>query len=142
MAYTSAALLIERFGESLIIQLTDRAEAPTGAVVASVITQALTDTDAVIDGYVAGKYALPMVETPPLIADIALLIAIYKLHIYQPDPKIELDYKMALKSLEGIRDGNIRLPVAGVAAAGTGGTGARVTDRKRPFEASKMTGFI
>lgn len=142
MSYTTLANLTDRFGESMLISLTDRDDVSTGVVDVDVINRALADTDAVIDGYVAVKYALPMASIPPLLGDIAQTVAIWKLHIYAVDPKIEEDYKNALRSLRDISSGTIRLDIAGVAPAGTGGTGVRVTDRERPLTAANLKGFI
>lgn len=142
MPYTSLADLNDRYGERLLIDLTDRSETPVGAVVTATVDRALADTDAMIDGFLAGRYVLPLAEVPPLIADLAQMIAIWKLHVYEPNPKIEADYKAAVKSLEGIASGTIRLPVAGVEPAGTGGGGAVVTDRERPMTEDTLKGYI
>lgn len=142
MTYATQDQLIDRFGERMIVALTDRGETASGMIDADVIVRALVDTDAMIDGYLAARYALPMAETPPLVSDLALTIAIYKLHVAAPDPKIDDDYKQALRSLRDIAAGTIRLPVAGVEPGGTGGTGVRITDRERPLTESNMKGFI
>lgn len=142
MAYTDQTQLTDRFGEAFLIRLTDRAEPAAGAIDADVIARALADTDAMIDGYLAGRYALPLDTTPPLVADLALVIAIYKLHVYEPDQKIRADYEDALKQLREIASGTIKLNVAGLEPEGTGGTGARVTDRERPMTEANLKGFI
>ncbi len=142
MTYATTQQLEDRFGHRLLLDLTDRADPPVGQIDVDVVDRVLTDTDALIDGYLKGRYVLPLAETPPLIVDLALTIAIYKLHTYSPDPKIEEDYKMALRSLEMVGKGTIRLPVEGAEPKDTGGGGARVTDRERPFSAATMKGFI
>ena len=142
MPYTTLDQLTDRFGERMLVDLTDRADVATGEVDADVVDRALADTDAVIDGYLAGRYVLPLATVPALIADLALTIAIYKLHRFEPDPKIQKDYELALRSLDGIAKGSIRIPAAGVEPAGTDGGGARMTDRERPFTEANMKGFI
>lgn len=142
MTYATLDQLLERHGERMIMQLTDRASPPAGAIDTAVVTRALTDTDAVIDGYLSGRYALPLVQTPPLLADLALAIAIYKLHNFAPDPKIEQDYKDAVAALGRIASGTIRLALAGVEPDSSGASGVEVTDRERPFTAANLTGFI
>ena len=81
-------------------QLTDRAAVATGAIDAAVIARALSDTDAVIDGYLGTRYTLPLSEMPPLVMDLALQIAIYKLHINEPDAKTRTDYEQAAEDAE------------------------------------------
>ncbi|EPX84573.1 Mu-like prophage protein gp36 [Rubellimicrobium thermophilum DSM 16684] len=142
MAYTTLAQLIERYGEALLIALTDRGTVATGTVDPDAVARALADADAVIDGYLAGRYVLPLAAVPALIADLAAAIAIWKLHIGQPDPKIEADYRDALKLLRDIADGRLRISAAGAEPAGTGGTGARITDRARPLTAENLKGFV
>jgi len=142
MSYATLQMLSDRFGVRLLIQLTDRGDVSSGVLDNAVLDRALADTDAEIDGRLKDRYVLPLAETPPLIADLAQAIAIYKLHIYAPDPKIEADYKYAMRTLREIADGIVRLSVAGVEVTGTGGSGARVTDRERPLTPETMKGFI
>lgn len=142
MPYTSLAQMTDRFGLRMLVALTDRAYPSTGVVDAAVVNRALADTDAMIDGYLAVRYALPLASTPVLLVDLAEMIAIWKLHVAAPDPKIEADYKDAIRTLSGISKGDIRLSVAGVEPVTPGGTGVRVTDRDRPMSAENMTGFI
>jgi phage gp36-like protein len=142
MAYTTLQALTDRFGERLLIDQTDRATPAAGVIDTEVVDRALADTDAVIDGYLAGRYRLPMDVTPPLVADLAASIAIYKLHVYAPDPKIDEDYKQAMKMLGQIATGVVQLSVAGVEAPSSGGGQARIVDRERPFTAENLTGWI
>lgn len=142
MSYATQAQLVDRFGEQMLVRLTDRGEVATGAIDAAVVTRALADTDALIDGYLAVRYTLPLTATPALVVDLALAIAIWKLHVYQPDAKIEADCKAALATLRDLSRGDVRLDVAGAEPATGDGGGAVVTDRDRPFTADNMTGFI
>lgn len=142
MPYVTLQQLIDRYGESTLVRATDRGEVAAGIIDQAVIDRAIADTDAVIDGYLAGRYALPLNTPQPLLADIAGAVAIWKLHTYEPDPKIKADYEAALRSLREISAGTIRLSAAGLEAAGTGGSGARITDRERPFTAENLKGFI
>lgn len=143
MSYTTLDQLVGRFGEQLLKDLTDRANPPSGSIDVAVVAQELANTDAVIDGYLAGRYVLPIVgAVPPLLADLALAIAIYKLHPYEPDPKIERDYTNAIASLGKVGTGAIRLPVAGVEPAGSDASGVVTIDRERPLTPENMSGFI
>lgn len=142
MTYATLQQLTDRYGSQMLVNLTDRAETASGLVNEAVIERALADTDAFIDGWLKARYVLPLADVPPLLADIAQVIAIWKLHTHQPDQKIETDYKDARKTLEAIADGRVRLPVAGVEPAGSGESGARITDRERPLTEANMKGFI
>ncbi|MDE2595956.1 MAG: DUF1320 domain-containing protein [Sphingomonadales bacterium] len=142
MTYATLQPLIDRHGEQLLLQLTDRAVPPQGAIDTGVVDQALANTDAVIDGYLAGRYVLPLAAVPPLLADLALAIAIYKLHVYSPEAKIADDYKAAMAELDKIASGKIRLPLAGVEPAASGSTGVETIDRDRPLTPENLRGFI
>lgn len=145
MSYATLSQLQDRYGEAVMIGLTDRAVIATGEVDETVVDRALADTDAVIDAALAARYDLAAIalEVPALLVDIALSIAIWKLHRHQPDAKIEADYKEAMRQLALLGDGRMRLPLPGGGeAAGTGGTGARLTDRERPFTEATLKGFI
>lgn len=142
MTYATLQPLIDRHGEQLLVQLTDRSQPPSGAIDTDIVNQALANTDAVIDGYLAGRYILPLAVVPPLLADLALAIAIYKLHVYSPEAKIGEDYKLAMAELAKIASGTIRLPVAGVEPASSGASGVETTDRERPLTAENLKGFI
>lgn len=143
MPYASLAQLIDRVGEPMLIDLTDRDEVARGAVVVAVVDRALADADALIDGFLASRYQLPLVVTPALIADVAQAVALWKLHVTTPEDKIKLDYEAALKTLREIAQGLIRLPDAqGLEPPSSGQGGVIVTDRERPFTADNMKGFI
>jgi len=142
MSYTSLSQLTDRFGEQMLLGLTDRAAPPSGVIDAAVVNRALADTDAVIDGYLAGRYVLPLAEVPPLVADLSQAIAIYKLHVYEPDKKIGEDYRDAMAMLDRIGKGVVRLPVEGVEPAGSQAAGVEAIDRARPLTPETMTGFI
>lgn len=142
MTYATLQQLSDRYGEEMLVLLTDREEVASGDIDMAVIGRALADTDAMIDGFLKGRYVLPLAETPPLLADIAQMIAIWKLHRHQPNEKIEKDYKEAMTLLDRIATGKVRLPIDGAEPATSGGSGARITDRARPLTAENLKGFI
>ncbi|QBR36034.1 DUF1320 domain-containing protein [Leisingera sp. NJS201] len=142
MAYAAQDDLVTRYGQDLLVELTDRGEEPTGEIDADVVAKAISGTDALIDGHLQGRYVLPMAETPPLIRELAEQITIYKLHRYTPSELIKDEQKAALATLEKIAKGTVRLPVAGVEPATQPGNGVRVTDRERPLTALNLKGFI
>lgn len=142
MPYATAAQLEARYGNRLLVELTDRGDVATGLVDLDVVAAALTAADNLIDAHLQGTYSLPLASVPALIADLACAIAIWRLHTGLPGEKIKADYDEAKRTLEQISKGVVRLSVGGVAASGSGSSGAMVTDRERPFDAAKMKGFI
>lgn len=142
MPYATEQQLVDRFGEGRIIALTDRGVVPMGVIDTAVLARALADSDAMIDGYLAGRYALPLASTPPLVADIAQAIALWKLHTTEPEAKVKADYDAAVRTLREIAQGIVQLSVAGLEPAASGNSGVQITDRTREFTADNMRGFI
>ena len=110
--YATVQQMTDRFGANLLVALTDRAAVATGLIDSAIVEKALNDASEVIDGYLASKYVLPLATTPGIVADLCQSIAIYKLHITQPDEKIVRDHQDGLKALRDILDGRLRVPVA------------------------------
>lgn len=142
MTYATLQNLTERYGAEMLLGITDRATPPAGVIDSTVVDRALANADATINGRLGTRYAVPLVETPPEIREIAEAIAIWKLHVYKPDEKIEADYKEAMKTLEGMAAGSVVLNAQTLAPVETGGSGARLTDRERPLTAENMKGYI
>ena len=142
MSYATQDDLIDRYGERLLVDLTDREEVATGAIDADAVTQALEHASAEIDGYLLNRYKLPLSTIPPTVVDLACVLSIWRLHAHEPSEKIAADFKEAQKRLREIATGVFALAAAGVESPTTGGSGARTTDRPRPFTEEKMKGFI
>ena len=142
MSYATLTQLEDRYGTRMLVELTDRATPKTGGIDADVVERAFTDTDAVIDGHILGRYKLPLAETPPLLTDLAAAIAIYKLHRFNAPSNIKEDYERALSQLDKIAKGTIRLPLEGVEVPGSGASGVQTTDRERPFTEDNLKGWI
>lgn len=143
MSYATLAQLIDRYGQNPLVLLTDRGQNALGVIDEAVVARALADTDAVIDAHLKAKYTLPLSVIPPLLADLAASVAIWKLHRGDPSQKVRDDYKDALAALKALAEGALSLPVeTGEEPATSGGNGARVTDRERPLTAETMKGYI
>ena len=142
MPYCTLVELTERYGQSLLVSLTDRADPPANAVDASVVDRAIEDADNLIDGYLAARYQLPLSSVPGLVNTASLAIAIYNLHTFQASEKIEADYKDTLRRLKEISTGIVTLEVAGVEPQSSGSSGVKITDRERPLTAANLKGFI
>jgi phage gp36-like protein len=142
VTYTTLQQLTDRFGEATLIQLTDRGEVRTGEIDEFVLARALADADAVINGSLAKRYRLPLAAVPDLVADLALSIAIYKLHVFSPEPKIKDDYLEALRTLRQIATGDQVLDLAGLEPETSGAFGVVASDRPRDLTPANLSGFI
>jgi phage gp36-like protein len=142
VSYCTLQQLIDRFGEPMLVELTDRAEEPTGEVDSDVVDRAIADTGALIDGFLAPRYALPISETPPLLTDLGLAIALYKLHRQVASDKVRRDYEDALRVLRDLSTGTVRLDVAGAEPPASGTSGVRTNDRDRDMTPDNLRGFV
>jgi phage gp36-like protein len=124
MSYATGQDLIDRFGEQEVINLTDRDR--LGVVDATVASQALVATADEIDGYLAGRYSLPLQPVPRVLIGVACDIARYRLCGAEVNvtEDIRSRYKDAVRFLEHVAAGRISLggmpgggaaPVAGPA---------------------------
>jgi phage gp36-like protein len=141
-AYCTLAELIDRYGERFLIDLSFRGETQPSEPDAQIFDRAIADAGALIDGYLKVRYALPLATVPDAVRAIAIAIAIYLAHAEVAPEKITADYKSALKLLEDISKGLSKLDVAGAEPAGSGGSGARITDRERPMTEDNLKSFI
>jgi phage gp36-like protein len=112
MTYATQQSLVDRFGETEIIQLTDTTNA--GVINSATLAQTLADTDAQINAYLHA-YSLPFDITPPSLVRIACDIARYHLYDVRATELVEARYKDALNFLKNVSNGVASL---GVDAAG------------------------
>ncbi|TCS62582.1 gp436 family protein [Varunaivibrio sulfuroxidans] len=141
MTYATAQDMIDRFGAQELIELTDRADPPLGAIDAQVLAGALADADAAIDGYIAVRYDLPLIATPALLVKVACDIA--RKHLYKDAPLDEVTaaYKDAIALLRDISRGVAELDIAGAEpAADTTGAPA-IAGPAAVFNKDSMGGF-
>lgn len=142
MTYTTLDALIERYGRDLLLQVTDRAEVPSGVVDPDVVARAIAGAAATIDAGLAVRYRLPLAAVPAVVEDLAQAIAIYKLHRFEPNAKIKDEYDAAVRDLRDIASGAKKLDLAGIEPAGTGAGGVVAIDRERPMTPENLRGFI
>lgn len=85
------------------------------------VEEALRAAGELVDGYLRGRYELPLSTVPTLLRDVVRTIARFKLYERRPEsdmPETVMEtYKAAVKTLEQIRNGRITLGVAATAEA-------------------------
>ena len=107
MSYCTEADLIERFGTAEITQLSDRAG--EGELDSAVIAGAIADADAEIDGYLSGRYALPLASAPAVMVRLACDISRYYLFGHDVTDLVKERYDQAIAYLVKIATGVIGL---------------------------------
>lgn len=142
MAYCTQADLETRYGAQLLAQLSDRDEFSGGGIDAALIARAITDAEALIEGYLAGRYLTPVAPVPAVVTDLAQRIAIYYAHGQTVSDKIKADYEAAIRQLKDIASGVMKLAASGAESASGGGGEVLTNEPERPFTNASMKGFI
>jgi len=97
---------------TVLIQLTNDTGTQT-TIDSSVVDEALLYSSTLIDGYLRGRYELPLNTPFPLLRIVAMDLSIYRLYtrriqIETPEPVVDA-YKNAIKTLEQLQKGVISL---------------------------------
>ncbi|MDZ7831633.1 MAG: DUF1320 domain-containing protein [Desulfobacterales bacterium] len=109
MPYSTQSDILDQIDETTLVSLTD--DAGTGSVDDDVVTRAIADADAEIDGYCGKKYEVPFSPVPDLIRKFSVVIAIKNLFARRrgaPDSRRQ-DYEDAIKFLKEVSKGNATL---------------------------------
>ncbi|HYB92396.1 MAG TPA: DUF1320 domain-containing protein [Candidatus Binataceae bacterium] len=128
MSYASPQDMINRYPNRDLVQLTN--EDPTAVTIDTApLQQALSDASAEIDGYLEGRFALPLADPPAVLNRLATDIAMYRLQVLRPLHDLEdarRRYDDAIAMLGKVASGELTLglaadnhepPVAGAAEA-------------------------
>ncbi len=78
MAYAGLVDIQKHIATADLIDLTD--DAGTGSVDETVVLEAIATADELIDGYLRGRYAVPLATVPGLIRTLSVDLAVYVLY--------------------------------------------------------------
>lgn len=140
--YADQAYMVDAYGESEMIRLTDRT-GDVGAIVASVLNQALAAATATINGYLQSRYPLPLNAVPANLSQYCADIARYYLYDNTASAAVEKRYEDALAWLDKVATGKINIgpDEAGEPAAQSNNT-ASVESAGTVFGRQGSKGFI
>ncbi len=114
MSYATAQDVINRYPNRDLVQLTN--EDPTATTVNTApITQALGDASAEIDGYIEGRFTLPLTDPPAILTRLATDIAMYRMQTLRPLHDLEdarKRYEDAVAMLAKVAAGELTLGLA------------------------------
>ena len=137
MPYCTQQDLEQAFGAETIALLLDRDG--NGAADTGALDDAVAYVDAKIDGYLIGKYQVPLTMPLAIITGIACDLVRYRL---SPDKASEIvteRHEQAHRDLAGIASGIIRLDAA---TSSPQGLGVEYTERERTFTDETLDGFM
>lgn len=139
MAYATLGDLIDAFGEDEILQLADRQQ--LGIVDSDVVAAVANRSQSLIDGYLAGRYALPLVAPyPPIIIGLDADLQRYYLHDNAASERVIAGYQDAKRLLEHIQSGRVTLPLPTAASVDYSGD-VVISGAVRVFSRATLAGF-
>lgn len=144
--YATVTDMIARFGETQIIRLSQPEDRTAATVDEEKVNIALADASAVIDGYIRGRYFVPISVPPAEIVRATCILARYDLSdTERSSPTEEMSKGRAdvIKWLESISKELVNLDVPRALVTGTDqvGSGPRISDRGRVFSQHTLRGF-
>ncbi|MCK4100821.1 gp436 family protein [Acinetobacter radioresistens] len=103
--YATEADMVKRFADDIEELKLMHADAAVS------INEALQDAAEEINGYIGGRYPLPLPNVPSNLNRIACDIARYRLYYQQPTEEVRNRYKDAIKFLERVQDEKAHLQI-------------------------------
>lgn len=140
MGYATQQDMINRYGQQQLIELTDRADPPAGAIDATVLQAALDEASSTIDGFLLRRYALPLTTVPTIVRRACEAIAWFDLHRGRYTDEDRDAYNDAFKLLTQISQGTVLLDVAGVEPPSAAAQAVEQSS-DRVFNKDKLKGF-
>jgi len=143
MSYCTLDDLKQAIPEDNLIQLTD--DGGIGQVDMEKVNNAIAYAKQLIDGYLRGRYPLPLTNVPALMKHLAVDLAIFYLYAR----RFELDmpetmvnrHKNAIKLLEQIQKGIIRLGIESNQETGEGYYKSNKTEEDKIFSKTHLKAF-
>jgi phage gp36-like protein len=144
--YATVSDMIARFGDTQIIRLSRPEDRTAETVDEDKVNVALADATALIDGYIRGRYFVPIAVPPAEIVRAACVLARYDLADNErssPSEEMSKGRADVIKWLEQISKELVNLDVPRAHVTGTDqvGSGPRITDRGRVFSQETLRGF-
>jgi phage gp36-like protein len=110
LAYASQQDLVTRYGERELVQLTDRAEPPAGAIDDAVVARALDDATGEIDSYLAARYGSVLGTAAPVLRDACEILARERLFDDRVTDAVKRDADRVRKWLHDVAAGIALIP--------------------------------
>lgn len=108
--YAQLTDLVARFGDEEIVQLTDRTN--NDQIDEAVANDALDEAEAEVEGYLRGRYPLPLQSAPRQVKDVILHLARERLDPNPPDVVMQRA-REAREMLKAISGGRVQLDIDG-----------------------------
>lgn len=144
MSYCSQQDLVDRFGATKLIQLTDRVNKPATTIDTVMVEGRIGDAASLINSFLGKKYKLPLtVDVPSVLKTYAIDIAWFLLHgdIAGKEHPARLAFNDAKAWLKLVSQGEVIIEGAGENIAPAGGGQIKTGKPDRQFTREKLSGF-
>ncbi len=142
MAYATVTDMINRFGAAELTRLTTPEGQDMAAIDTVAVERAIAEASGLVDSYLRTRYEVPLVGVPIEITGAACTLARYSLAMgenREPTEQMRLARKETIDWLSAIGAGRVTLN--GAVPASTTQSGARTSDRCRPFNTDSLAGW-
>lgn len=143
--YATVSDMIARFGLTQIIRLSRPEDRTAETVDDDKVLTAIADATSLINGYVRGRYLVPIAAAPDEIVRATCILARYDLAQGEhtgPSEEMSKGRKDVVTWLENIAKELINLDIPAAAPAGPAvGSGPRMSDRSRIMSLDTLKGF-
>ncbi|MGN6777575.1 gp436 family protein [Rhizobium sp.] len=143
--YATVADMIARYGETQIIRLSRPEDRTAETVDETKVNTALSDAGDIIDGYIRGRYHVPVAVPPESIIRATCILARYDLaqgEHTNPGDEMTAARKDTISWLENIARELVNLDIPAAEPAGpTVNSGPRMSDRDRFMSLDTLRGF-
>lgn len=140
MPYATVDQMVVRFGEPVLIQLSDP---EAQALQADAIGEALADASGVMDSYLARRYSLPLSASAAVLVDCCADLALYRLMRLRPASATEDAKERADAAMDWLKDvGSGRAVIQELEApASMPGGSVQVSSSRRLFSREGLHGY-
>jgi len=138
--YCTTNDLVERFGAEEILQLSDRDGG--GFIDEQVVGSAIADASALIDGYLGGRYALPLSAVPSVLPKLCGDIARFNLYDNAIPDVVQKRYDAALAFLKSVGKGGVRLGLSDSEEVATSDDAIEMQSGGSVWSREESKGFI
>lgn len=142
MSYATAADMIARFGSAELVRMTTPAGQDLGPLDTVAVERATAEASALIDSWLRGRYATPLVAVPLEIRAACCILARHSLahgENREPTAQMTAARNEVMAWLRALAEGKALL--ADAVPATTAESGAMASDRPRAFNADSLRGW-
>jgi phage gp36-like protein len=141
MTYADVQDMVDKFGISEMISLSNIDNPAAVAVNDPIVLENLTDSSAEIDGYVSARYALPLPSVPGVLKSACLDMTRYRLDKNFQREDVRKRYEDWIRFLKDVSAGRASLGLNPDSGAEANLISAKISSPERIFTNNALTGY-